>query len=315
MFRISILSLLLCALLQISTGCGGNDAGPEKAQDTPTSGHLKVFVDEGYRPLIQSTVDVFDSIYRLAKIEPFYTHETNIVKNLIDDSVSVAIIARNLTPEEVETFKHRGFTPKYTCFAKDAVAFILNPANPDTVFTVEQIKNIITGQAPSWKNINPKSKLGNIQMVFDHQGSGTVRYLKDTIGGGTPLPANASALKTNEEVIAYVAKNKDAIGIISNNWISDTDDKGVQAFTHEIKLAAISKTSGAESFIPAQAYIATGEYPFVRGIYIINAQGRAFGLGAGFASFLASERGQRIVLKEGLLPVTMPIRLIKPQRK
>jgi phosphate transport system substrate-binding protein len=46
-----------------------------------------------------------------------------------------------------------------------------------------------------------------------------------------------------------------------------------------------------------------------RDLYIINAQGFS-GLGMGFASFVAGDIGQRIILKSGLLPVRVPGRKI-----
>jgi phosphate transport system substrate-binding protein len=120
-------------------------------------------------------------------------------------------------------------------------------------------------------------------------------------------------LETNEKVIEYVSKNKNALGVIAANWISDTDDRGVQAFRKEIKIADIAKKSGAAGYGPYQAYLATNDYPFKRTVYIINAQARK-GLGLGFASFLAGDTGQRIVLKDGLLPASAVTRLIKATR-
>ena len=35
------------------------------------------------------------------------------------------------------------------------------------------------------------------------------------------------------------------------------------------------------------------------------------GLGSGFISFVAGEKGQRIILKSGIVPAAMPIRLIQ----
>jgi len=46
-----------------------------------------------------------------------------------------------------------------------------------------------------------------------------------------------------------------------------------------------------------------------RDLFIINCQGYS-GLGMGFASFLAGEIGQRIILKSGMLPKDMPGRKI-----
>jgi phosphate transport system substrate-binding protein len=34
-------------------------------------------------------------------------------------------------------------------------------------------------------------------------------------------------------------------------------------------------------------------------------------LGTGFSSFVASDKGQRIILKSGLLPAVMPVRFIE----
>jgi len=35
------------------------------------------------------------------------------------------------------------------------------------------------------------------------------------------------------------------------------------------------------------------------------------GLGSGFATFVGSDKGQRIILKDGLVPANSPIRLIE----
>ncbi len=303
-----VLACILCTACQ-QRGKNG------KVLDTPTTGHLRIMVDEGYKPVIASAIDVFDSIYQRAKLEATYCSEGEALVALLRDSIQVIIIARALTTEEINThFKPRGFTPYMTPIAYDAVAFIVHPENKDTVFTTDQMRDILTGKATRWPEINPNSKLENILLVFDNPLSGTVRYAKDTIGGGAPLPSNATALNTNEEVLAYVAKNKNAIGIIAANWISDTDDKGVQAFRKEIKLVDIAKAPGKTGYGPYQAYLATGQYPYRRTVYILNAQARK-GLGLGFASFLAADSGQRMMLKEGLLPAQAPTRLMEFKRK
>jgi len=295
------------------TSCAKKDKNG-KVLDTPTTGTLRIMVDEGYRPIVETSIDVFDSIYRQAHITPTYTSEGDAVAALLRDSVQFIIITRKLMGEELDRFKKRGFEPKTTPIAHDALAFIIHPSNRDTVLTTDQLRDIVSGKVQNWKQINPQSKLGKILMVFDSPSSGTVRYAKDSIGGVADLPANASALNTNAEVINYVANQPNAIGIIGANWISDTDDKGVQKFRHEIHIVDVAKATGKEGFGPYQAYLATGDYPFRRTVYAINAQARQ-GLGLGFASYLAGSDGQRIVLKDGLLPAQIPPRLVKASRK
>jgi phosphate transport system substrate-binding protein len=309
---ISIATATIFAFL-LGTSCNSSD--PKNELDTPTSGTIKVWADEGYEPVIKTSIDVFDSIYSRAKIADSYMSEAEAVRGLLNDSVEIIIISRTLNEKELAYFKSKGFTPEQTRIANDALAFIIHPDNKDTTFTQSILADVLSGKINKWKTINPKSKLGDIQLIFDHEGSGTVRYARDTIAKIEKMPPNTAAMKTNKEVIAYVSKNKNAIGIISTNWISDTDDKGVQSFLKEIKLLGIAKETGAEAYTPYQAYLATGDYPYRRGIFYINAQARNFGLGRGFASFLAGDKGQRIILKSGLLPATMPIRLIKPVKE
>jgi phosphate transport system substrate-binding protein len=60
---------------------------------------------------------------------------------------------------------------------------------------------------------------------------------------------------------------------------------------------------------PFQGYIADGSYPLIRDVFVICRESTA-GLGSGFASFVAGDVGQRIILKSGLVPATMPLRLV-----
>ncbi|MBL7825706.1 MAG: substrate-binding domain-containing protein [Saprospiraceae bacterium] len=307
-------TLIFIALISWLTACQekGKDG---KVLDTITTGKIRIMVDEGYQPVIASCIDVFDSIYRTAKIDAVYTSEGEAMKGLLDDSVQVVIVGRKLTQEELGYFESRGFTPPQTPIAYDALAFVLNPANPDSVFTVEQITDMLTGKTSKWSQLNPKSKLGDIQIVFDNPLSGTLRYVKDSIiRTGAPITSTAAAVKTNEEVINYVKQKKNAIGIIAANWISDTDDGGVQMFKREIRIADIAEKAGEEGYGPNQAYLATHKYPFKRCMYVINAQARRNGLGAGLASYLAGD-AQRIMLKDGLLPANAVTRLVKVSKE
>jgi phosphate transport system substrate-binding protein len=63
------------------------------------------------------------------------------------------------------------------------------------------------------------------------------------------------------------------------------------------------------SYKPYQAYIYQGVYPLTRDVYAVNAEPRN-GLATGFTAFLASDRGQRIILKSGIIPAIAPVRIV-----
>ena len=74
------------------------------------------------------------------------------------------------------------------------------------------ILTLLTGRLTEWDKVVPGSKLGKINVVFDHQGSSTVSYMRDSLLNGAQLGANCFAQKTPTAVFEAVEKNKNAIG-------------------------------------------------------------------------------------------------------
>ena len=280
--------------------------------DTYTSGVIAIAADESFQPIVQEEVDVFEGVFPLAGIVPRYVTEVEAVNLLLKDSLRLAITSRRLTPEEMNSFNSRKFFPQEIKIATDGLALITNKDNPDTLITVNDIRDILTGKTTQWREIYPASQLKDIRLVFDNKNSSTVRFAVDSICKGAPLSDQIKALKTNREVIDFVSKTPDAIGIIGVNWLSDRNDSTGLSFSKEVRVMSVSaadKATPADSYKPYQAYLFYGDYPLARSIYVLLNDPRS-ALPWGFASFLASDRGQRIILKSGLVPATQPVRVV-----
>lgn len=307
MKRFGLLSLIL---LLLSAGCQNkNKSG---LTDTMTSGRIKIAVDETFRPILQEEIDVFDALTPMAEIVPIYCSEVEAVNLLLKDSVRLAITTRTLTKEEMESFNSRKFFPREVKLATDGIALIINNQNPDSLISVSQLKEILTGEVTDWKQLYPGSKLGKLQLVFDNPNSSTVRFAVDSICRGKALSNDLKAQKTNPDVIRYVGETPGAIGVIGVNWIGALTDSVNRSFTSEVRVMAVSKASEAtvsNSFKPYQAYLATGDYPLSRSLYVLLNDPRS-ALPSGFTAFLTSDRGQRIILKSGLVPATQPVRIV-----
>ena len=200
----------LVALVVLSA-CNSKSKGPT---DTYSSGVVSIAADESFEPIIQEEIEVFESLYPLAGIVPRYTTEVEAINLLLKDSVRLAIATRTLTEEEMNSFHSRKFYPREMKLATDGLALITHLGNPDSLISVKDICRILTGDAKQWKDIYPASRLGDISLVFDNKNSSTVRFAVDSICKGVPLSSQLKALKTNREVIDYVARTPDAIGII-----------------------------------------------------------------------------------------------------
>ena len=285
----------------------------EGQTDTYSSGVIAIAADASFEPIIQEEIDVFESLYPLAGIVPRYTTEVEAINLLLKDSVRLAVATRTLTEEEMNSFHSRKFYPREIKLATDALALIVNRANPDSLLSVRDFRRILTGEAKTWKQVNSNSGLKDIQVVFDNKNSSTVRFAMDSVCGGKPLATeNVSALKTNQQVIDFVAKNPAAIGVIGVNWLGNRSDTTNLSFKEEIRVMAVSAgdvASPENSYKPYQAYLYYGNYPLARPIYAILNDPRN-GLPWGFTSFMTSDKGQRIILKSGLVPATQPVRIV-----
>jgi len=307
--------MILPALLLLLTGC---NTDPTKIEESPTTGKIKIGVDDSYRLILDTEIYTFQKLYIHARLNPVYKPEADVFADLINDSVKTIVAGRQLTKGEDEFLKSKKFIPRTTKIAYDAVALIINNSNPDSLITYRQVKDIFTGKTSAWKQIQASSQLGDIKIVFDNNKSGNTRYIKEKFGIKENFPEYCYAVNTCEEVVNFVEKNNNSIGIIGVNWISDKDDTLTHRFLNKVKVVAVSAISDPDGlegyYTPCQGFIAKKTYPLVREVFIISKETFA-GLGSGFASFIAGDVGQRIILKSGLLPATMPVRLIKVKNK
>ena len=225
---------------------------------------------------------------------------------LLNKKTYLLITARDFKPEELKNLKDRGYAPRTIRLAYDGLALIINKENTDSCITVKDIARILDGSATKWSDIYPGSKRGDITLVFDNEKSSAVHYAEDSILGGKPITSkNVTAAQTSAEVVNYVAKTPNAIGIIGSNWLNDKRDTTNLTFNKNIRLMSVSKLDTAtpnNSWKPYQYYIYNNNYPLIRTIYGLLNDPRN-GLPWGFAHFIESAKGQMIILKAGLLPV------------
>jgi len=269
--------------------------------DTWREGSATFAADESFQPIVDQEEYVFTALNPKAKPTITYRSENDVLRLLLNDSVRVALLSRDLDSNELRILEKRKLTPSVGEFAIDGVVLIVNKVSNDTTITVNEIKKMLNGQAKTDKNI-----------VFDNEGSSLLRYLKDLSGNNDFKLKNIFALKSNKELIKYVSTHPNAIGITSFCWMDEPDSDYAGAAKY-VKIVAVrdenNKKYGTQYFKPSQTSFDLKQYPLSRSLFIINCTDK-MGLGAGFEMFLLSEKGQRIILESGLLPARIPGREI-----
>ena len=294
----------LTLILGLFLACGNK---PKNGRtDTFSSGTASFTCDESFSPILDEQVQIFQNDYPLAEVKAIYTNELDAINRLLEGKVWLAITTRKFKDKEIQNLKDRKFVPRAIPIAYDGLAIIVNNSNPDTCITVKDFARILRGEAKNWSDVYPKSRLGEIDVVFDNPQSSTVHYCVDSILDGRPINSpNITAVQKSEEVINYVEKHANSIGIIGSNWLNDKRDTTNVTFNKNITVMKVSKmdtATVANSWRPYQYYLYNGNYPLVRTIYALLNDPRR-GLPWGFAQFCASPKGQLIFFHSGLLPV------------
>ncbi len=269
--------------------------------ETVVSGKITLVADESFQPIVDEEAYVFEHLNPKAKPDILYRSENGALRLLLNDSVRFAILSRELNADETKILTDRTLPPVVNRFAIDAIALIVNQASNDTLITVSEIKKMLNGETKTGTNI-----------VFDNPNSSLVRYLKEFSGNKDFKLKNIYSVKTNKEVIKYISQHPQAIGITGFSWLNDPDADYADA-VKKVKIVAVkdenSKSAPNQYFKPSQNTLALNQYPLIRGLYIVNCTGK-MGLGSGFAYFVLGERGQRIILRSGILPDDIPEREI-----
>lgn len=274
-----------------------NHSTPEsKGEEYYTYGETTVISDESLYPIVDDQHIVFSESYKRAKINMVYKPLKEALNLFVNDSIQIAILPRMLNEKEAVFFEKRKIKIRSTKFATDGIALITGKNNKDSLITKEEIIELLQG----------KSKNDKI-LVFDNPQSSTVEYLMALANIKEFPKKSVYSLKSNQEVITYVKNNPASIGVVSVNWIKRPTPEMVNDVA-AVKFMAVKNDKG-EYKLPSLNNLKVRDYPLVRDLYLIDCQGKA-GLGTGFAGFLAGDIGQRIILKSGLAPDSLPSRQI-----
>ena len=287
----------------------------------------KIACDESFENILEQEINVYEYIYPKEDVLAYYVPESQAIDSIMAmGSVKGAIITRPLTDKEVSYLRSHKKIVHQQKIAVDALALIVNPENPVEILSRKDIAEILTGDVTRWDQVEP-CKFGEIDVVFDHQSSSTVKYMRDSVMDGRPFGSHISAVKTNPDVFKAVASNRNAIGIIGVSWVSSdlsSREKSVEElakaveksdtttldFTSDVKVLKIRGNNEVTAYKPYQAYIFDGSYPLYRSVYMVStAPGGT--VSHRFYSFVTGFQGQKIIQRTGILPATVRPRMVQ----
>jgi phosphate transport system substrate-binding protein len=252
----------------------GGVASAADAADVTMSGSTTVL------PIAQAVAEAYAGIY---EIEVSGGGSGVGIANLIDGTTMVCDASRALKAEEYAAAVAKDVYPMMWYVANDALSPIVHPSNSVSNLTIDQLRQIYTGEITNW------SQLGGanipILVVSRDSSSGTYGSWSDLILKGAAVTTEAVYTSSNADVANEVASNPNAIGYVGLGYLNAS----VRAVAVNGTLATVQSALDRTFPIARPLLMVTNGFP----------TGKVFDV----LMWILSDDGQRLVLAMGFAPI------------
>lgn len=214
---------------------------------------------------------------------------------LINNTVDIANASRRIKDEEIAEAQSKGIEPVEHIIARDAIAVIVNPKNPVSELTLQQISDIYSGKYTNWKEVGGEDR--PIVRLSRETNSGTHVYFLETVlrlgskEDKTLFSMDTLLLPSSEGIISEVRDNPNAIGYDGLGYVPD-----------DLKMIAIAKEADAPYVLPSIETVNDKSYPIARDLYMYT-NGEPTGPVKEYLDWILSAQAQQIVAELGFVPV------------
>jgi len=283
--------------MMILTGCSATSA-PAPQETSTFSGYIQNKGSDTIVNLALAWAERYQEIHSEVRISVTGGGSGTGIASLINNTVDIANASRKITAEEIDAAKKNGIDPKEFVIARDAIAVIVNPENPVSSLTLQQISDIYSGKINNWKEIGGENR--PIVRLSRETNSGThVYFLQNVLRLGqaknqTLFSTDTLLLPSSEGISAEIRENPNAIGY-----------DGLGYVTPDIKTIAVAKKASDIAVEPSAETVNNGSYPISRDLYMYTPR-EPKGLVKEYLDWILSPEAQKIVLALGFVPIKQP---------
>ena len=196
---------------------------------------------------------------------------------LMENTTDIAMASRRIKFGEKMKFAEAGLEAREVIVAYDALAVVVNPSNPVTQLTREQLEDIFRGKITNWKEVGGEDR--KIVVYSRETSSGTYEFFKESVLDNKNYMSSILSMPATGAIIQSV-KNR------------------------YVKPLAVSYDGGEHYAVPSVETAADGSYPIVRPLYYYYDATKEQTVSS-FISYALSPEGQKSVLEQGFVPVRM----------
>lgn len=234
-------------------------------------------------PVAQGTLEAFMKKNPAVKMSLSGGGSGEGIKALIDKTTNIATSSREIKKEEIDLAASKGVKPVAHVVAHDAIIPVVHPRNKVNNLSIDQLSQIYQGKITNWKEVGGDDL--KIVVISRDSSSGTFESWDHFVMKKTKVTPRAQMLASNGVIVTAIAKNRYAIGYLGIGYVN----KSVKPL----------QVNGVP---PSVQTALSKEYPLSRELYMYT-DGEAKGDVAKYITFVKSAEGQKIVVKEGFVPL------------
>jgi phosphate transport system substrate-binding protein len=197
------------------------------------------------------------------------------IEAAITGAANIGMSSRNLIDAEKKLYA--------VTIAKDAIAVIVHPSSPIDNLPLDKIREVFSGKITNWNELGGPNH--PIDIVTREEGSGTRESFQKFVMGKEDISLGALVQDSNGSVRQVISSDPNAIGYISLGLVNE-----------QVKALKISAVE------PNLNNVYNGKYTLVRPFLFVFS-GEPAGEAKSFLEFVLSPQAQKLLLKEGLVPV------------
>jgi phosphate transport system substrate-binding protein len=285
---LALAAVLALGLVGCSTAPDTAENGTEESGTAELTGAISVEGSDTMVNLGQAWAEVFQGENPGVMISLKGGGSGTGIAALINGTVDFANASREMKGEEIAEAQGKGIEPVETEVAKDAIAVVVNSANPVTALTLDQLGQIYRGEITNWKDVGGPDKA--IVLLSRDSSSGTYEYFKEAVVAkddeNAEYAKEAKLLPSTQAIVDETKANPDAIGYIGLGYV-----------TADVKTLEIDGTAAT-----LEAALA-GTYVLSRGLYMYSA-GEPADVQKAYIDWILSPEGQTVVEDQGFVPLS-----------
>jgi phosphate transport system substrate-binding protein len=248
------------------------------------SGKLRVTGSTTVLPIAQIEADAYMDRNLKADVQVAGGGSSVGVQAIGEGTADIGMSSREIS--DAEKAKYPGLVP--VDIATDAVVVIVNPANPVSALTLDQVRGLYNGTYQGWNSVG--GTMTYPVTIGRDSASGTRVYFSEAVMKNEKYRADMREMNSNGAVKQTVAQTPGAVGYVGLGFI-DSTVKPIAIYSNGVPVA------------PSIATVLAHKYPISRPLSMIT-KGQPAGLAKDYIDFILSDEGQKIVGEQGFVPLS-----------